>query len=173
MNDKNNRDFFSVKQFFDKINLIFHSILALPLLVFGWLFLEAKNGRFSAVETAGMNIINFILPFLILIIIGFSFLVFKKELKKINNELPLSKKLESYLKCALMKFAGLEFALVLSVLGYYLTFTNTFVAMFMIILVFFSLSKPTPYRIVNNLQLKGEERDMVINKAEKDQSHKK
>lgn len=168
MNNEINKEVFSVKPFFDKINLIFHSILALPLVVFGWLFLEAKNGRFSVVETTGMDMLNFIMPFLTFIIIGFSFLVFKKQLKKINNELPLSEKLDNYLKCVLIKFAGLEFALILSVLGYYLSFTNTFVAMFTIVLVFFSLSKPTPYRIANNLQLKGEERDIVISKTEKE-----
>jgi len=34
-----------------------------------------------------------------------------------------------------------------------------------IVLVFFSLSKPTTYRVADALRLEGEERDLVINKA--------
>ncbi|MDH5476631.1 MAG: hypothetical protein OEX22_13115 [Cyclobacteriaceae bacterium] len=169
MSNENNEKLYSIKSFFDKINLFFHGILAVPLTVFGWLFLEAKDGRYSTVEVDNMDVFNFLGPIVIFGIVGISFSLFKKKLRKIDNHLPLQEKLENYLKCSWIKFIGLELALILSVLGYYLTFTNTFVAMFMIVLVFFSLSKPTPYRVVESLQLKDDEKDSVVNKVKKDE----
>ena len=68
---------FSVKSFFEKINLIFHSILAIPLTIFGWLYLEAQNGSTLAVENAKMDVLNFVMPFFILAIIGGSISYFE------------------------------------------------------------------------------------------------
>ena len=65
-------------------------------------------------------------------------------------------------------FVLLEIGLVFSVVGYYLTVATSFVAMFVIVLVFFSLVKPTPYRIANSLRLKGKEKDIVLNKRIED-----
>lgn len=165
MTSINSEDNYSVKPFLDKINLIFNSILALPLVAFGWMYLEAKAGRFSTnLDTMNANLINFIVPFVVLSIIGFSFYRFKRKVAGISDDLPLSVKLESYLKIALVTYAGLELALVLSVVGYYFTLSNTMVVMFVIVLVFFSLNKPTPMRIANNLNLKDRDRDVMMNK---------
>ena len=156
---------FSVKSFFEKINLIFHGILAIPLAIFGWLYLEAQNGSQLTVEDVNMDVLNFIMPFFILGTIGASIFLFRNRLKLIDSKLLLPEKLDKYLLSSLIKFAGLELALILSVVGYYLSYSNTFVAMFVIVLVFFSLSKPTTYRVADALRLEGEERDLVINKA--------
>jgi hypothetical protein len=133
------------------------------------LYLEAQNGSTLAVENAKMDVLNFVMPFFILAIIGGSIFLFRSHLKLIDTKLFLPDKLKKYLHSSLIKFAGLELALILSVVGYYLSYSNTFVAMFVIVLVFFSLSKPTTYRVADALRLEGEERDLVINKAnEKD-----
>jgi hypothetical protein len=165
MTTTKNDKFYSVKPFLDKINLIFNSILALPLVAFGWLYLEAKAERFEAfANSSTANIINFIFPFVVLSVIGVSGYLFKRKVSQISKEKNLEAKLDEYLRIALMKYAGLVLALVISVIGYYLTLSNTMVVMFVIVLVFFSINKPSALRIANNLNLKDEDKDVMMNK---------
>ena len=165
MEKENNQEEYSVKPFLDRINLIFHGILALPILAFAWFFLESNAGNLEPmVGGTTFGFVSLIVPVFILGICTLSFLIFRRKLTYIDEKLELSKKLESYYHAALIMFAGLEGALVLSIVGFFLTLSNTFTAMFVIVLVFFSLIKPTPNRIANHLRLEGEERDIVMNR---------
>lgn len=165
MTSTNKENDFSVKPFLDKINLIFNAILALPLVVFAWLYLEAKSGHvFTDFNPTVLNTLNFIIPILVLSIIGVTFRTFKRKVNAIAKDIPLSEKLDHYFTFEMYKYAGLESALIISTVGYYSTYSNTMVVMFVIVLVFFSLHKPMGSRIANNLGLGKEEKELLIRK---------
>jgi len=165
MSQEESQGGYSVKPFYDKLNLVFNAILALPLLAFVWLYLESNAGRLLPIlDNSAAETLNFIIPIIVFGVIFASFYLFRIRISKIDRSIDLEPKLNAYFVVCVVMYAMLESALVISLIGYYLTLANVFIGMFVIVLVFFSLHKPTPYRIVKNLQLEGEERDQMMQK---------
>lgn len=154
-----------LSNFYNRINLIFHAILALPLVAFVWLYLESKAGNISPLleNQSTIGVLSFVSPILIIGLIVGAFFLFKSGLRTINPNMPLLERISIYSKKSMLLYAMLEMGLILSVLGYYLTQENVFLAMSIIVLIFFSLYKPTFERTCNQLNIKGEEREFVIN----------
>lgn len=156
---------YSVKPFYDKLNLVFNAILAPPLLAFVWAYLESTAGNLEPIlDESSVNTVNFIMPLVVFGLIITSFYLFRNRLSTIEPSKSLSQKLEEYFTTCIVMYALLEFGLIISVVGYYLTLGNVFLGMFVVVLVFFSLHKPTPYRIAKNLRLKGDEKEQMIYK---------
>jgi len=150
---------------YNRLNLIFHAILAPPLVAFVWLYLESKSGSISPLleddSTAGT--ISLVFPIVVMGLIAGAFFLFKSGLRKINPSTQLIEKMKNYTRLSIVLFGMLEMGLILSVVGYYITQKDTFLAMYFVVLIFFSLYKPTLQRIVGHLNIKGDERDFVIN----------
>jgi hypothetical protein len=150
---------------YNRINLIFHAILAPPLVVFVWLYLESNAGGISPVmeSVSAISVISFVFPILVVGIIAVAFYLFKSGLRRINPTIDLIEKAPIYAQKSIVLFVMLEVSLMVGVLGYYLTQKDLFLAMYIIVLIFFSLYKPTLERMSDHLGIKGEERDFLIN----------
>lgn len=154
-----------ISDIYNRINLIFHAILALPLIAFIWLYLESKAGSINPLieNQSSINMIRFIFPIVTIGVIVGAFYFFKSGLRQIDPAVELLGKVKTYSEKSLLLYAMLEVGLALSVLGYYMTQKDVFLAMYMVVLIFFSLYKPTLKRICSHLQIKEEERNFVIN----------
>ncbi len=161
-NDRNQAQILS--SIYNRINLIFHAILAPPLIVFVWLYLESNAGGISSIidDQSTINILSFIFPILIIGIVVGAFFFFKSSLGTINLDAELIDKVKVYFEKSILLYAMLEVGLILSVLGYYITQEGVFIAVFITVLIFFSLYKPTLQRISKHLNITGEDRNFLI-----------
>lgn len=153
-----------ISNIYNRINLIFHAILAPPLIALIWLYLESKAGSIDPVlgNQSSISMIRIVFPSVTIGIIAGSFYIFKSGLRQIDPATELIGKIKTYSEKSLLLYAMLEIGLVLTVLGYYMTQGGVFLAMFMVVLIFFSLYKPTLERICSHLHVKGEDRNFVI-----------
>ncbi len=164
MNNNNQQSAKNLSTLYDRISLIFHAILAPPLIAFVWLYLETEAGNIASVidDQSTIDTLRFIFPILIIGAVAGAFFFFKSGLGTINPDSELIEKVKAYFVKAILLYAMLEVGLILSVLGYYITQEGVFIAMFITVLIFFSLYKPTLQRISKHLNIKGEDKSFLI-----------
>jgi len=158
--------FRDLKDYLHKINNLFHVLVAIPLLGFVYLYLESQVGRIQPLinNPDTVLILHYILPLIIMVDSGIAFLVTKKSLTVFPNDDKLMEKLSVYYRISLVKYVILEGAAIVSVIGYYLTLSKVYVGFYVVLLMIFSINRPTVYRISRDLKLEGEEKDIVIHK---------
>ncbi|MCP4457051.1 MAG: hypothetical protein GY816_03335 [Cytophagales bacterium] len=168
-----NQDFFSTlsmsifktwTDFHNRLNLIFHSIVAVTMLPFVWLFLEIDgNGREGVIDD------TFVVVLFLLVctsLTGTAFMYKKKQLEEVKNKPHLRTKLESYLHVLIVNYALLEGAALFATLAFYLTANYIFVVAYIFILFLFSLSRPNLERASRELFLSKDEREILANREE-------
>ncbi|HEX9651351.1 MAG TPA: hypothetical protein VGA21_12380 [Cyclobacteriaceae bacterium] len=149
------------KKYLERLNLIFYSIIALPLCAFAWFYLENHAGRHEVqVNEQLRQSLQYVFPFLILVISGFGILIPGNQIKKINNSGNLKDRLGEFQRILLLRYALFEIACILSVFAYYLTVEKFYAVFFVGTIVLFSLNRPTPFRIISNLRIKGEDKEI-------------
>jgi len=160
--------FHDLKDYLYKFNNLFHVLVALPLLAFVYLYLENQVGRVQPLisNTDAILVLHYILPLIIIVESGIAFIITKKSLSVFPNNDLLMKKLNVYFRISLIKYAILEGATIVSVVGYYLTLSKVYLGFYVVLLMIFSINRPTVYRISRDLKLEGEEKDIVLYKRE-------
>lgn len=104
---------------------------------------------------------GFSLTFLITLLAGHYF-VFHTNLSKAKNQnLTITEKVEIYAKATMLRFWFLFGIAIWGSFALVITENPLFTIILAINLIFFSLGKPSPDRIVRLLKLKGEEREQV------------
>jgi len=158
--------FHDLKDYLYKLNNLFHVMVAIPLLGFVYLYLESQVGRMQPLinNPDTILILHYILPLIIMVESGLAFIITKKSLSVFPNEDELRSKLSVYFRISLIKYAILEGAAIVSVVGYYLTLSKVYVVFYVVLLMIFSINRPTVYRISRDLKLEGEEKDIVVHK---------
>lgn len=158
--------FHDLKDYLFKLNNLFHVIVAIPLLAFVYLYLESQVGRVQPLinNPDTILILHYILPLIIMVESGIAFIITKKSLSVFPNHDILIEKLGVYFRISLIKYAILEGAAIVAVIGYYLTLSKVYVGFYVVLLMIFSINRPTVYRISKDLKLDGDEKDIVIHK---------
>lgn len=109
-------------------------------------------------EITGSILLGFIY-----VLLAFHYWKFHNAIKNIlTNHHPLEAKIVLYKHATIHRFKTLLLSSLLCPLGLLLFENNGFIIAYALTLVFLSLGKPTPDRIVRLLKLKGEEKDRVI-----------
>ncbi|MEO1052445.1 MAG: hypothetical protein AAFX87_17570 [Bacteroidota bacterium] len=158
----------SANDFLNKLNLVYHAILAGPLLAFVFLYLEIQAQRMVPVlsdegEIQTINILSFLLW---IVLLGAGFLLFNRNLGKARMALGLSSKLEALFKYSMIKYVLLEGASIIAVFGLYLTHDVLFIVMYVVVLIGMSFTRPTPRNVVKDLSLEGEEKEILMHKKD-------
>ncbi|MCL6259119.1 hypothetical protein M3O96_08475 [Aquiflexum sp. TKW24L] len=137
-------------------------MIAVPIPFFGFVYLNSENPIFF-----------FEIPQLsefweyFLLAIGFTFLiaqyfVFHKETKIIStSDKDMAGKMNAFSEAVFKRFWYLFITALIAALGLFLFGNPGYTVAFAITLLFFSIAKPTPDRIIRALKLKGEEKDQV------------
>lgn len=137
-------------------------MIAIPIPFFGFVYINSESPIFffEVPQLAEFwEYFGLVMVFTFLIA---QFVVFQKESKSIvnsNYELPI--KLHSYSKASYRRFGLLLLAALISALGLFLFENPGYTVAFAIALLFFSVAKPSPDRIIRSLKLKGEEKELV------------
>lgn len=138
-------------------------LIAVPIPVFGFVYLNTESPIFffnvpqlsEYWEYLGLGIV---FSFLVA-----QFTVFQKECKSIvTSTFDFPIKLISYSKASSKRFGLLLIAGLVSALGLFLFGNPGFTVAFAVTLLFFSIAKPSPERIIRSLKLKGEEKDTIL-----------
>ncbi len=163
-----NPTFNSAGEFYNKLNLFFHLLIAGPLLVFVFLYLEsnAGDGRELLVQGEMATVLRYSLPMIIILSAAMSFVMFKRSLQVARNEVGLQNKLSHYFRYSFVKYGMIEFSSIAAVLGLYLTDELIYTVLYVALLMLLSVSRPTVYRICRELKLDGKEKDIVLHKKE-------
>lgn len=147
-----------------RLNLIFHAIVAVTMLPFVWLFLEIDTARRSGVFNDPVVLVLFLLVCISLS--ATSFLYKKKQLEGISSTDPLREKLIAYQRVLVVTYALLEGAAIFATVAFYLTGNYLFVLVYFFILFVFSLSRPNIDRTVRELKLSKMDRETLLNRTE-------
>ncbi|MEM9858176.1 MAG: hypothetical protein AAF843_12500 [Bacteroidota bacterium] len=151
-----------------KLSMAFHSMIALPLVAFVYLFLEDKHNDLEPIlydqlwvsfVTYGFSLMAFFLIFL-------GRKNFKRALAKINSEDHLKKRFDHYVSLSMKNYLLIGLASAVLVAGLLLTNSAFFIVEYVIVLFFLSIHRPTPDKYIRDLRLQGNEKKCVRNKLE-------
>ena len=163
-------NFSSLKEYFYKLHNLLYGIVLIPLLAFVVLYWQMQTGSIHGVlrQNEYLNQVILVgLSILVLIDWVISMVMFKRAVKATRTLDSLGKKLDRY-----YQFTFLRFGLVVSgsiglAIGFYLTENQVFTILFVSSLALLLLFWPTPSKVCKDLQLKGDERTLVLYKMDK------
>ncbi len=153
----------SIKQIYDILERNVLILMAIPIPFFAVTYLNSLNSIFSInLPEVSPFWDSFGLGMVVLILI-LHYFNFHSGIKRIQQgNFDLETKMALYSQATLLRFYILFIASLLCAAGL-LFFENAgYTITFAVILLFFSLGKPSPDRIVKLLKLKGEEKDKVM-----------
>ncbi len=153
--------------YFQKLNNIFHGIIAGPLVAFSFLYLEYDSGKLTP-PFGGRDYytVSGVLFFLTLAYLLWLFRFWKNKQKLINRQLPLATKLKAYSRKQIQFYLLVTLPGALAVVLMYLTGELSFSLVYLLELFLLSLRRPTEKLIIKDLDLQGEEREIVLKKKE-------
>ena len=107
----------------------------------------------------------------VFIVIGVSdwlagFYLFRKLVKNIQEIPSLGERLEKYADITLLRFGILSIDGLLYFVGLWFTYSQVFVALFVVNIIFLSMAWPLPGKVVRDLHLRGDEKQMVYRKKD-------
>lgn len=154
--------------FYQKITLFFNAIIAISFLPFCWLLLEmeAVGDQVALLKDESKWIVRFSSFTLIFILLFVSVKSTKKGLKGINPKIIVSSKLFSFYHIYIKKFILMELAAMIALVTIYVLRDYFFVGIYLGILVWFSLIRPTYDYVVDKLKLNASEREQLESKTD-------
>lgn len=156
----------NLDEYFIKLNLVFHAILAAPLLLFIYIYLETENGTMqppvSSAKSLGFLQLAITLVTAIFVFLAFSW--YRTRINQVQLKERLTQKLGQYLKIGVVQYLLFGVASFAAVTGLYLTGKGWYTGLYVIVLMLMSINRPTLKKISDDLRLKGEERQIVLHK---------
>lgn len=164
MNGEKKEEWLDTGAYFERLNTIFHSIVAIPLLVFIFINLESRAGRLDPFIEDGSVL------WAVMALLGLAwglnlFMALKRyrqDLSEIRREPALSIRLDRFSKIALRRFVFFELSSVMAVIGLFLTQQTYFAILYIGSLIMVSLNRPSPRGVGKALDLKKEEQEILL-----------
>ena len=149
-------------EFYQRISLIFHGIIAFSLLPFAWFYLELDSGLGEPVlKDTYLIIFNVLILVGIVLILYFSHQQFTGTLRSLRKSQSVRSKLQVYFDASLRKFIINEFAAVVALIGMVVGQEILFAVVYVFILFIFSLSRPRFDKVTQQLSLSKEEKELL------------
>ena len=153
--------FITIGQYFNKLQIVFLVLLMVPLLAFIALYFV------SGETTQDVRMEYYvIIPSLFLLEWSLAMIMFNKKIKSVRKAQGLGPKLDKYFGLTIVRFSLLSSASLILAVGFYLSKSDVFTALFAAGLVFAGILWPTSGKVTNDLQLRGDEREMVYFKKD-------
>lgn len=147
--------------YFHILNIVFYILIALPLVGFCYAYLqyEAQGGL---LPTEQFSIVHITIILGTGLSLAFAFWWYRRSLQLVDPDWPFQQKLEFFYHRIREKYALFMVANSLGALGLYLTGEQLFAAVYTVALVAFSIHRPTPRRVMDDLQLSKPERNLLV-----------
>ncbi|XOV94333.1 MAG: hypothetical protein ACFHWX_06435 [Bacteroidota bacterium] len=143
------------EKFYNKLNMVFHGIMALSMLPFAWAFLETQRQfpESPFFEGTPLLIIKVSGAALSVIVMFLSYRYSQNLLNEAKAENSVELKLKNYMSANMKDYLLLEIACAVAFLGLYLTKDHLFTGIYVAVLIMFSFKRPTYIRITKALEL--------------------
>ncbi len=152
----------------DALRAIYHRterltvvVLLLALPAFGTVYLYQQSGTFSQTLPVLPNWAQYILLGAGVFLLILQYVLFHQKIKQSFQQELLLEKVGLYASATRQRFLVLFLVSLISTAGLYLSGSPGFVFLFTLALVFFSLGKPSPDRMVRLMKLKKEDRELL------------
>ena len=136
-------------------------VLLLALPAFGTVYLYQQSGTFSQTLTLLPTWAQYILLGAGVLLLALQYLLFHQKIKQSFQQESLLEKAGLYAAATRQRFLILFLVSMISTAGLYWSGSPGFVFLFTLALVFFSLGKPSPDRMVRLMKLKKEDRELL------------
>jgi MFS family permease len=144
------------------IRISFLSI-SIPLILFGWLYLEHSAGNLAPyVEDQLVAPVFLITMVLMSAIVYGGHVLLTKRLKDLDSASPLEHRLSVYKKVILIRFASYGLATLLVIAGFVVTASEMLLIPFAIMIILYSIYNPSLRGIVRELRLKDKEKETIL-----------
>lgn len=149
--------------FHHRINMVYHGIIAFSLIPFAIIFLEIDSGRSTTSMIAGkfIYLFHFVMIPISLLPIYFSWKGSKKHIENIAKDVSIKEKLASYFKVQARRYLLLESSAITSLACMWLTTNYLYIILYLVVLVQFSLLRPSQDRVIRDMQFTKEEREQL------------
>lgn len=156
----------SPEDFNHKLNLLFHGMLALPLVAFVYLFLEIQHhDRQPVIADKGMILTLTIVGMIVAIVVAvYGYMLFKRGLRQVVQCETFREKLSAYLGISVKFYCFVGVSSILLVGGLYLTNSAIFIAGYVILLFLMSLNRPALQKYVQDMRLTRHQHDMILHR---------
>jgi hypothetical protein len=159
-------NFSSIREYFYKLQAILYLFVLVPLLLFGFVYLQLNSGGvIPPLEDSGLILIPVVSLITVLDWI-YAVALFRSRIKTLPVKITLTGKLGGYALATYLRFGILSGGSILLAVVFYLTGDNIFAALSAMNIVWMSLLWPLPAKVCNDLLLKGDERKMVLYRTE-------
>ena len=138
-----------------KLHLYLCALVALSITVF-YFSMSNPDKKVDAADTFGL-ILEAIVPIFSVLSVVIGNFLFKRELKSLDGNCDLNKKLEVYQKGSLVKWSNILGSVFLAIVAYYLTSRNNFILYALMLGVFLIYLRPLKSRIKEELNLTDDE----------------
>lgn len=156
-------NFLSIKEYFYKLNTIGFILLLLPLVAFIWLYYHAIHSQPLITEEPTILMILAAVGIFFLIDITVVRWLSKAKMKRLKSRIELAAKMDGYFWITFLKMAVYCSCSLLMAAGFFMTANSYFTGLFVIVMITLFFQWPTPNSFCRHLDLRGSERDMVIN----------
>ena len=160
----------SLREYFYKLHNLLYGIILFPFLVFVVLYWQMQRGGIEGPFRDNEIYTNFMLVVFGITLAAdwiLSAFLFSKGVRAARKLESLGAKLDRYFSFSIMRFAlVISGSLVLAV-GFYLTENQLFTIIFGVNALVLVLFWPTPAKTCNDLQLRGDEKTLVLYKKDR------
>lgn len=151
------------KEYIRKLINIAYLSIGIPLLFFIWVYLESTAETLIPIIDQKYKISVFVSVFIIsLILIVLAHNKYKVHLREARSRNLLSDKLIIYQKGTTVRFVSYSISSLIISIGFFLTDFQPFAAFFGIMIVLFSINNPNARKIVFELQLKDDDKEIML-----------
>jgi phosphatidylglycerophosphate synthase len=149
--------------FHHRINLVYHAVIAVSLVPFALVFLDIDSGD-DATSQLDPSYEWIIILILLAAVFTTCFRVWRKAKERINSidsNLGIKQKLIAYFNFQIQRYFQLEIAALVSLVGLWLSANYIFVVAYILVLVQFSLLRPSQDKVIRDLRFNKEERERL------------
>ncbi|CAN5185672.1 hypothetical protein BH23BAC1_BH23BAC1_36250 [soil metagenome] len=156
MNKSEGKKFENEEQVYKILNLIFYALVGIPLLLFLYLYLQIKDrGNILSAPSEDLKAILLILiPTFCLINIALAYIIYRRQIQKVVHANELKVKLEGFYNASVLKYSFLAAASMVTIIGLLITAEMLYAVIYLIILMIYSINRPTPYRLRKDLKIR-------------------
>ncbi|MFO7256572.1 MAG: hypothetical protein DIU61_002695 [Bacteroidota bacterium] len=157
--------FADAKEYFRKLHNILSAIILVPVLSFGYIYLEAGYANNPMSVPAPADVRTYLLAFALVTLVAWSVATFLRRLKEIRQLELLTDRLSGYASAVINRFAVASLGGLAGVAGLYLTSDPIHVGLFVLVMIMLSAWWPSASRVCRHLKLGKEEREWVMKRA--------
>jgi hypothetical protein len=155
--------FSSIKEYFYKLQSRCYALLLLPIaLMIGFYLINRTRENLIDLDDTFRMLLRILFPSIAIIELTTVHLVLRGRLKQIRKLQGLGERLDKFVPISSLTTAASISASLLMLVGLFLTGDELFTVLFLLCIALVYLQRPTPVYFIRQLQLKGDERQLIL-----------